>query len=597
VPGEDGQPSTDLLDGRALVDAALSVGADAIHPGFGFLSESAEFAEQVIGSGIRWVGPPPGAMRTMGDKAAARRQATELGIPVLPGYDGPARSDTALVAAAATIGAPLIIKPAGGGGGKGMRLVRSLDRLPGMIDAARREAQTAFGDDRLILERYLEGPRHVEVQLLFDTLGNGVHLGERDCSIQRRHQKILEETPSPAVDGALRERLCAAALALAASVRYAGAGTCEFLVDDDGRFFFLEMNTRLQVEHPVTEMVTGRDLVADQLRIAAGEPLGFDQASVDLACERGGHAIEVRLYAEDAEADFLPTGGRVELLRWPGDDGGRVRVDAGVEEGTEIGGRFDPMLAKVVARGADRAQALARLTRALDDTIVLGVTTNLRFLRWLVRQPAIVEGAARTDTLERIWPPRGWAAMTDIPAAAWSRAALLLDPGADGRATPAVPGSSSRASDLWPGGWRLNAPARLRLIADGEVERVVELAGVAAEADRPWAVGTPDGVAHVDADGRSVTFRIAPAPDVERAVRAAAGHGGQYGSIVAPMPGAVLAVHVRSGDDVGLGDPLVTLEAMKMEHVVAAPGAGTVIDVLVRPAGQVRRGQVLIVMG
>ena len=291
---------------------------------------------------------------------------------------------------------------------------------PTELAAARREAQAAFHDDRLILERLLEGARHVEIQVLFDGQGNGVHLGERDCSIQRRHQKVLEEAPSPAVDAALRRAMGEAALALAGAVGYVSAGTCEFLLDDRGTFTFLEMNTRLQVEHPVTELTTGRDLVADQLRIAAGEPLGFSQADVHL----DGHAIEVRLYAEDAEHGFLPATGRIERLRWPTGDG--VRVDAGVAEGDEVGGRFDPMLAKIIARGHDRADALDRLTRALDQTVVLGLTTNLRFLRWLVREPVVRDGGARTDTLDRIWPPDDWTQRARIPDAAWSTAARAL---------------------------------------------------------------------------------------------------------------------------------------------------------------------------
>ncbi len=401
-PGVAGAADVDLLDGRAVVREAGVSGADALHPGFGFLSENADFAELVIEAGIRWVGPPPSAIRAMGDKAEARRLAASLGVPVIPGYDDVDQTDRALAAAAARIGAPLIVKPAAGGGGKGMRIVRDLVALPDALDAARREAAAAFGDDRLILERFLEGPRHVEIQVLFDASGHGIHLGERDCSIQRRHQKVLEETPSPAVSEPLRQRLGEAALALAGAVAYVGAGTCEFLVDDRGEPTFLEMNTRLQVEHPVTEMITGRDLVADQLRIASGEPLGVDQADLDLARSRGGHAIEVRLYAEDPETGFLPATGTVELLRWPSGEG--IRVDAGIEPGSVVGGRFDPMLAKIVAHGRDRAEALGRLTAALDETVVLGLTTNLRFLRWLVRQPTIVAGEARIDTLARQWP-------------------------------------------------------------------------------------------------------------------------------------------------------------------------------------------------
>ncbi len=575
----------DLLDGPAIVRAARSVGADALHPGFGFLSENAVFAELVAGTGIRWVGPPPAAIRTMGDKAGARRLAASLGVPVIPGYDEPDQSDRALTAAAHRIGTPLIVKPAAGGGGKGMRVVRELPALPDAIAAARREASAAFGDDHLILERYLEGPRHVEVQVLFDGYGNGVHLGERDCSIQRRHQKVLEETPSPAVDEPLRQRLGEAALALAGAVSYVGAGTCEFLVDDRGEPSFLEMNTRLQVEHPVTEMITGRDLVADQLRIAAGERLGVSQAALDQARSRGGHAIEVRLYAEDPDAGFLPATGTVELLRWPTGDG--VRVDAGIEPGSVVGGRFDPMLAKIVAHGRDRDGALARLRVALDGTVVLGLTTNLRFLRRLVRHPAVVAGDARIDTLERTWPStdRGMSGDPDGPDGppdlAWTAAALLL-------------------ADLAPGGgWRLNARPRFRLGADDGSERTVVLTDPdPGGRPGPAAVRDAAGVVHVDVDGRSVGFRIAPPPDVDRAVRSAASHhAGGIQEVTAPMPGSVIAVHVAPGVLVQPGDPLVTLEAMKMEHVVTAPGPGTVRLLPVRSGEQVRRGQLLVVLG
>ena len=453
IPVTDGPHGLDLLDPVAVVAAALAAGADALHPGFGFLAENAEFAELVEAAGIRWVGPPPSAIRAMGDKAAARRLAATLGIPVPAGYDGPGQSDRVLTRAAGEIGFPLIVKPAAGGGGKGMRTVREPGRLPEALAAARREAMAAFGDDRLILERLLEGARHVEIQVLFDAAGHGVHLGERDCSIQRRHQKVLEESPSPAVDADLRHRLGVAALRLARAVGYVNAGTCEFLVDDRGVPAFLEMNTRLQVEHPVTELVTGRDLVADQLRIAAGEALGFDTDTV----RPTGHAVEVRLYAEDAEAGFLPATGRVEYLRWPSGEG--IRVDAGIDLGTEIGDRFDPMLAKIVAWGPDRATAFERLAGALDATVVLGLVTNLRFLRWLVRQPVVLAGEARTDTLDRIWPPDDWSARAEIPDEAWRAAAASL-------------AAVGEPADPWAGGWRLNAAPTLALTADGQVRSV-----------------------------------------------------------------------------------------------------------------------------
>jgi 3-methylcrotonyl-CoA carboxylase alpha subunit len=576
VPETEGPDALDLLDIGAVVAAAQAAGADAVHPGFGFLAENADFAEAVVAASLRWVGPPASAIRTMGDKAAARHLAASLSVPILAGYDGPDQSDDALLAAATQVGFPLLVKPAAGGGGKGMRTVREPHRLADAIGAARREATAAFGDDRLILERLVVGARHVEIQVLFDAHGAGVSLGERDCSIQRRHQKVLEEAPSPAVGPALRARLAVAALKLAGAVGYVGAGTCEFLLDERGEPVFLEMNTRLQVEHPVTELVTGRDLVADQLRIAAGEPLGL-AAKAGLAT---GHAVEVRLYAEDAEDGFLPATGHVEALRWPSGDG--IRVDAGIEAGSVIGGRFDPMLAKIIAWGPDRAAALDRLTGALDRTLVLGVVTNLRFLRWLVRQPVVRDGAARTDVLTRIWPPDDWPEHTAIPDAAWPVAADALLAVADG-------------SDPWAGGWRLNAARSVRLEAEGVSHLVEVRAGdPAVDASGIDLVRTGSTV-HLDLAGRSVAFRLAPPPDVDATARAAVAHGkaGATGpaELLAPMPGAVLAVHATVGQSVAAGDPVVTLEAMKMEHVVAASIGGRVGDVLVRPADQVTRGQ------
>ena len=578
APLTDGPGALDLLDGSAVVAAALASGADAVHPGFGFLAENAAFAEAVAAAGLTWVGPPPGAIRAMGDKAAARRLATSLGIPVLSGYDEADQADTTLTDAADRIGFPILVKPAAGGGGKGMRTVREPGRLPDALTAARREATAAFGDDRLILERLVEGGRHVEIQVLFDETGRGIHLGERDCSVQRRHQKVLEEAPSPAVDWALRRRLGDAALALGRSVGYVGAGTCEFLVDEVGHVNFLEMNTRLQVEHPVTELVTGRDLVADQLRIAAGEP--FDPPGGE-ASRATGHAVEVRLYAEDAEDGFLPATGRIEALHWPSGYG--IRIDAGIEIGSEIGGRFDPMLAKLIAWGSDRRSAFERLAAALDATVVLGVVTNLRFLRWLVRQPVVLAGDVRTDTLDRIWPPDDWAERAAIPAEAWEAAAAALQPGA-------------AKSDPWGGGWRLNGPGSVRLEAEGIERTVSPLKDPTPPMD---LVRVGDSV-HLDLAGRSVAFRLAPAPDLARSARAAVAHqpAGERGptDVVAPMPGAVVSIYPEPGEAVEAGDPIVTLEAMKMEHVVTAPIAGRVVELRVRPSDQVVRGQVLAIV-
>ncbi len=564
-PDTDGPDAIDLLDAEAVVQAARHAGAAALHPGFGFLAENADFAQHVMDAGIRWIGPPPSAIRAMGDKAAARRLAAKLGILTPTGYDDPDQSDRALTAAAESIGYPLLVKPAAGGGGKGMRTVRDAARLMTDLAAARREAQTAFHDDRLILERLLEGARHVEIQVLFDGHGDGIHLGERDCSIQRRHQKVLEEAPSPAVNADLRKAMGEAALTLASAVDYVSAGTCEFLLDDRGTFTFLEMNTRLQVEHPVTEFVTGRDLVEDQIRITNGEPLGIAQNEIPL----DGHAVEVRLYAEDAEDGFLPATGRIERLRWPlGDD---IRVDAGVVEGDDVTARFDPMLSKIIARGHDRAEALDRLTRALDTTVVLGLTTNLRFLRWLVRDPVVRDGQARTDTLDRIWPPDDWEVRTQISDAAWVSAARAL-------ATPPLDG------------FRVNATPTIRLVGDDET-RAVRLDD--SKGDPADTIRVGDTV-HLDLAGRSTPFRVAPPPDVDRAASAAAAaHGTGSATVVAPMPGRVLAIHVTIDASVEAGGPILTLEAMKMEHAVTAPTAGRVITLTVVEGDQVTRGQAL----
>ena len=585
-PATVGPAALDLLDVTSVVAAATTAGADALHPGFGFLAENATFAEAVEAAGIAWVGPPPAAIRAMGDKATARRLAVELGVPVVPGYDDADQSDTALSRAAERIGFPLLVKPAAGGGGKGMRTVRDPAALDDALASARREAVAAFDDDRLILERFIEGPRHVEVQVLFDAHGAGIHLGERDCSTQRRHQKILEETPSPAVTPAIRERLTGYALQLASAVGYRSAGTCEFLLGERGEVFFLEMNTRLQVEHPVTEAVTGLDLVEEQLGIAEGRALAVAQGAVDASLAGGGHAVEVRLYAEDAEGDFLPATGRVERLRWPGGPG--MRVDAGIDEGSVVGSRFDPMLAKIIAHGADRAEALDRLTRALDETVVLGLTTNLRFLRWLVRQAPVREGEMRIDTLARIWPPDDWTARAALPEVAWQAAARALA----GTGTERRAGAEGQARGL-DGGWRLNGPPRIRLATEAG-ERMVAIDAAAPRAASVVVIGD---VAHVDVVGRSVPFRLAAAPDVDRAARAAVGsHGGGPVEVVAPMPGSILTVHVAVGQTVDAADPIVTLEAMKMEHGVAAPIGGRVAELRARPGDQVARGDVLAVV-
>ena len=560
-------PVASYLDADGILDAARRSGAEAIHPGYGFLAENAEFARAVVEAGLAWVGPPAEAIAAMGDKAAARRRAAAAGVPVLAGYDGEAQDDATLMAEAARVGLPLLVKPAAGGGGKGMHVVHDASDLPDALAAARREAARAFGDDRLILERLLEGPRHVEVQVLFDRHAHGVHLGERDCSAQRRHQKIVEESPGPAVDQALRERMGEAALTVAAAVGYEGAGTVEFLLDDAGGFHFLEMNTRLQVEHPVTEAVTGRDLVADQLRIATGAPLDVDQAQVRFA----GHALEARLYAEDPAAGFLPATGRVVGLRWP--DG--VRIDTGIRQGDEVMDRYDPLLAKLIVHGPDRSAALAALRAALAATRVLGVRTNLAYLRWLIEQPAMRDGEMRTDTIDQMALPVAPAPDDED----WAAAA------AGGAAGGLLPG------DVWGGGWRSNAPAAVRLRHDQE-ERRVDLEGAAPEADRV-AVDLAARAVHVDVDGQSLEFAIADAPTVDEAMRHAASHAEGHAALVAPMPGRVVAVRATAGASVEAHATVVVIEAMKMEHAVTTPIAGVVGNLVVREGDQVQRGDLL----
>ena len=551
------------LDQDELIEVARRTGVAAVHPGYGFLAENPEFARRVIDAGLAWVGPPPDAIAAMGDKAAARRRAAEQGVPVIPGYDGETQDDDALGAEARRIGFPLLVKPSAGGGGKGMRLVHGAAELSEALASARREAQGSFDDDRLILERYLPGARHIEVQVLFDGHGNGTHLGERDCSAQRRNQKVVEEAPAPSVTTELREALARTALAVAGSVGSVGAGTVEMLVTDVGEHFFLEMNTRLQVEHPVTEEVTGRDLVEDQLRIAGGATLG--ELSLARPPRMRGHAIEARLYAEDPESGFLPSTGMLARVAWPRG----IRVDTGLREGDRVSDRYDPMLAKLIAHGATRHVAFDRLRDALARTTVLGVRTNLRFLRWLLEQPAMRNGEIRTDTIAGLGlPPPPTPRDVD-----WGAAAALL----------------GESDDPWADGWRLNAPA-VRRMRHGDEERSVRV-------DPDVRLGEAvrvDAVVHVDVDGQSMEFAMAPPPTVDEAVRHAATAAGEgSAALAAPMPGRVVAVRAAAGDQVRAQQVVVVIEAMKMEHAVVAPIDGVVATLAVAEGQQVQRGDVL----
>ncbi|MFD4960851.1 acetyl/propionyl/methylcrotonyl-CoA carboxylase subunit alpha [Microbacterium sp. NPDC058389] len=576
------------LDVDAVVAAAVETGAQAVHPGYGFLSENVAFARACAAAGIVFIGPGERALEVMGDKIRAKEHVAGHGVPTVPGFsatrdNGTAMTDADIAASADATGYPLLVKPSAGGGGKGMQVVRSAAELPDALATARRVAAAAFGDDTLLLERLIERPRHIEVQVLADAHGGVVHLGERECTLQRRHQKVVEEAPSPVVDEATRARLGAAACAAAASVDYRGAGTVEFLVaaERPDEFFFIEMNTRLQVEHPVTELVTGVDLVEQQLRIAAGSPLDLAQADVRL----DGHAIEARVYAESPERGFLPATG--EVLVWRAASG--VRTDGAVETGSVVTADYDPMIAKVIAHAPDRATALERLDAALADTVVLGVDTNIGFLRTLLADDGVRSGDMDTGLIERL--P---AYTAPEPTAGALTAAARVEADRDAATAVARP---SHASDLWSArsGWRASAPAVPVAAAfetgDGRILVGEEAALVS---DGVVAATADDGLLWVHADGVTTALRPLTRRQAAERRRAAREQGAAASDpeLRAPMPGAVVAVHVADGATVAAGDRIATIEAMKMEHPVAAPHAGVVrIDVAV--GDQVRRDQVL----
>ena len=567
------------LAGGEIVAAAARLGASAVHPGYGFLSENAAFARAVRDAGLTWVGPPPEAIELMGDKAQAKRLAREAGVPVVPGVDGDDVDADQIRAFAAEHGYPVVVKALAGGGGKGMRVVRGEHELDGALAAARREAEAAFGDGRVLAERYLERPRHVEVQVLADRHGACVHLGERECSLQRRHQKVVEESPSPVVDPERRERMGAAAVALARACGYEGAGTVEFIVPGDGSgFFFLEMNTRLQVEHPVTELVYGVDLVEQQLRVAAGEPLALRQD----ALRPDGHAIEARIYAEDPANGFLPSIGTIRRYREPGGPG--VRVDSGVREGSVVGTAYDPMLAKVIAHGRDREEAVRRLDRALAGYSVLGVATSAAFTRALLEREDVRAGAIDTGLVERVLAA-GVDPLPDdlVPAAAV--AAYV----ADTAASTVAPGPWRRAFEEHgvvriAGGELVHGERRLRFTA-----RTLEpgLLRIALDGlSRAYAAAVTPEAVWVARDGHHLEARTA------RAARAGAAAGS--GSLEAPMPGTVLMVNVANGDMVEEGDVLIVVESMKMELAIVAPAAGRVEGLELAPGDRVAQREVLL---
>ncbi len=591
------------LDVAKILDAARRSGAEAIHPGYGFLSENAGFARAVEDAGLVWVGPPADAIAAMGDKLAAKRAMDAAGVPTLPSHEVAPGADAA--APAHAIGYPLLVKASAGGGGKGMRVVETPADLQAAIEAARREAAGAFGDDTVFLERWLSRTRHVEVQVLGDQLGNVVHCFERECSIQRRHQKIIEEAPSPALDDGLRDAMGAAAVQAAAAIGYTSAGTVEFLLS--GRdFWFLEMNTRLQVEHPVTEAICGLDLVREQIRIAEGEPLSVTQAGLRI----DGHAIEARIYAEDPGNDFLPASGTV--LAWRPPAAPPARFDSGIETGSQVGIEFDPILAKVIVHAPTREEAAARLARVLERTQVQGLTTNRDFLVATLRHPAFLAGDTTTDFIDRVAPPR-----VRVPEAAEVRQAAIaaaLAAQTDRRAAATVLAG-------FPSGWRNSQmppeETHFRLShGDGEVvvryqsrrdgsfwvdagggeQRAVvrerSAGGVTLELDgrrRAFALVRADDRWHVQSPDGDVQLTELPRfPD--RSLEAPAG------GLVAPMPGKVVDVLVQPGAKVQAGDLLLLLEAMKMEHRITAPAGGVITDVRVRPGEQVANGALLVVL-
>ena len=575
----------------AVLAAARQAGAEAIHPGYGFLSENAAFAEACEAAGITFVGPSAAAIRAMGSKIEAKRLVDAAGTPVVPGYQGDEQDDAHLAEQAARIGYPLLIKASAGGGGKGMRRVARAEDFGAALAAARREANGAFGDDRMLLERYLTGPKHLEVQILADHHGNTLHLFERDCSVQRRHQKVIEEAPGPTVDAALRQRLGEAAVAAARAIDYRGAGTVEFIAEG-GEFYFMEMNTRLQVEHPVTEAVTGLDLVEWQLRVAAGERLPFGQN--ELACR--GHAVEARVYAENPRRGFLPSTGTLLRATFPQD----VRVDSGVAAGDVVSVHYDPMLAKVIAHGSSRAEAVARLDAALAATELAGVVHNVPFLRRVLAHPAFRRGDYTTHLVDD--------------------AAAELLPGVD-IAGPVCAALGMRAAargvSRWASadGFRLNQPSgfavdltrdqqplRVRLL-NGQVrvgERTLALEALEENADGGFRFrldGTvvsarvllADAAVYVIRDGDSERFGV---PRLDVAAEAAA--GGER--ITSPMPGQVIALSVQAGDQVRAGQVLLVVEAMKMEHNVAAPRDGVVAEVACEVGDRVEDGVELVTL-
>ncbi|MBO6562931.1 MAG: acetyl-CoA carboxylase biotin carboxylase subunit [Nisaea sp.] len=599
------------LDIPRLIETAKRAGADAIHPGYGFLSENAAFAKACAEAGIIFVGPDVPAIEAMGSKAAAKEIMAKAGVPLVPGYHGADQDLSILKKAASEIGFPVLLKASAGGGGKGMRVVEAEKDLESAIAAAKREAAAAFGDDRLLIEKYLTRPRHVEMQVFADRLGNVVHLFERDCSVQRRHQKVVEEAPAPGLAEEVRVAMAEAAVNAATAIDYVGAGTVEFIMDEDGGFYFMEMNTRLQVEHPVTEMITGQDLVAWQLRVAEGHPLPLLQEAI----RRNGHAVEVRLYAEDPARDFLPQTGTLTRLGFP-EAGTGIRIDSGVVEGDSVSVHYDPMIAKLIAYGADRTEALRLLARALGATQIDGLANNAGYLKRIVEHPAFLAGEVDTRFIERYGEELGSEA--GDPASLHRIAATSL---LETQRRKALEDARRSRDPFSPWamahGWRLNdSPLhRIVLLSGGEefaLEYHLESGGCRFEdGGGPVLVHVDpdeggdmrvrvDGVpfdGEVRADGESVTVFSGGAAHrylLKSALASGADAGEDSGHVSAPMPGKLIAVQVAVGAHVAKGDPLMVLEAMKMEHVIRAPDDGVVAALHFAAGDQVEEGADLL---
>jgi geranyl-CoA carboxylase alpha subunit len=574
-----------------IIAAAKQSGADAIHPGYGFLSENAAFAQGCANAGVIFIGPSPQAIRVMGDKVEAKNRMIAAGVPCVPGYQDGDQSDARLTQEAVRIGFPVMVKAAAGGGGRGMRLVQEAAGLAAALRMARSEAKNAFGDDRLLLERAIVDARHVEIQVFGDAHGNVIHLGERDCSVQRRHQKVVEEAPSPAVDASLRARMGAAAVQAAKAIDYVGAGTIEFMLDRSGEFYFLEMNTRLQVEHPVTELITGLDLVALQFDVAEGKPLPLAQDDVRL----DGHAIEVRLYAEDSRKKFLPQAGAVHLFEPAAGEG--VRIDHGLERSGIVTPFYDPMLAKIIAHGGNREEARRRLVAALEDTVLLGVTTNKEFLIDVLETDAFVQGDVTTEFIEK-----------------HMKAAPAAPPDFEAMAVAAVLFSDG-AGEGWHSSHWLQHPLKLHI---GETEKNLHIARDGAfwqvegdgESARLRVLEKTENRLRYEMNGHVRSLRFARRDDhlyLDLGRRVFAIEDRTFappatidaiadGILRAPMNGSVIAIRVAEGARVARGDVVAVLEAMKMQHEIVAPADGTVEKVAVQAGAQVATRDPLVIV-